>query len=85
MIEAEADDQADIIWGSVIQDDMDDKINITVIATGFDSASSVKLTEPTTVNTIAAAAPAKPNRVIAAPADLDGDLDVPAYIRMKAD
>src|SRR5215207_8554312 len=38
MIEAEADPNADIIWGSVIRDDMHDEIQVTVIATGFDSA-----------------------------------------------
>src|SRR6188768_1809844 len=37
LIESEADDNADIIWGSVIKEDLDDEIRITVIATGFDS------------------------------------------------
>ncbi|MCV4731862.1 cell division protein FtsZ, partial [Escherichia coli] len=39
MIEAEADEQADIIWGSVIREDLMDEIKVTVIATGFDSAA----------------------------------------------
>ncbi len=40
MIETEADDNADIIWGSVIREDMGDEIRITVIATGFDTAAA---------------------------------------------
>src|SRR6476659_3458614 len=43
MIEQEADDNADIIGGSVIREDMGDEIRITVIATGFDTASAAKL------------------------------------------
>src|SRR5206468_4259237 len=46
MIEAEADDNADIIWGSVIRDDMLDKIRVTVIATGFESAASANYLKP---------------------------------------
>ena len=46
IIESEADDQADIIWGSVIKEDMDDEIRITVIATGFDTAASVAAPKP---------------------------------------
>jgi cell division protein FtsZ len=37
LIEAEADEDADIIWGTVFDDEMDDAVKITVIATGFDS------------------------------------------------
>src|SRR3954452_5327053 len=46
LIESEADDQADIIWGSVIKEDMDDEIRITVIATGFDTAASMATPKP---------------------------------------
>ncbi len=86
LIESEADDNADIIWGSVIKEDMDDEIRITVIATGFDSQ-------------IAAALPTKPKadaahavgRVAAAdillPSDLipAENLDVPTFMRRHAD
>src|SRR5688500_1220440 len=37
LIEAEAHDEADIIWGTVFNDEMEDQVKITVIATGFDS------------------------------------------------
>src|SRR4051795_3474494 len=46
IIEGEADDHADIIWGSVIKDDMTDEVRITVIATGFDTAASVATPKP---------------------------------------
>ena len=36
MIEEESDDNADIIWGNVIKEGMNDEIKVTVIATGFD-------------------------------------------------
>lgn len=37
LIESEAHDEADIIWGTVFNDEMDDAVKITVIATGFES------------------------------------------------
>lgn len=37
LIEAEAHDEADIIWGTVFNDEMNDEVKITVIATGFES------------------------------------------------
>src|SRR3954462_4273237 len=46
MIETEADDNADIIWGSVIKEDMGDEIRITVIATGFDSQQHIAVPKP---------------------------------------
>ena len=86
LIESEADDNADIIWGSVIKEDMDDEIRITVIATGFDSQ-------------VVAALPSKPkadaahavSRVVAADILLPNDLvpaenlDVPTFMRRHAD
>lgn len=37
LIESEAHDDADIIWGTVFNDEMEDDVRITVIATGFDT------------------------------------------------
>ncbi len=37
MISNKADENANIIWGSVIDENMDDEISVTVIATGFNS------------------------------------------------
>lgn len=82
MIESESDDNADIIWGSVIKPDMDDEITITVIATGFDTAVEVA----TPIPQVAAAngttgSPMYPSIEI----KKEEDLDVPTFIRRQAD
>ena len=83
MIESEADDNADIIWGSVIQQDMADEIRITVIATGFDSALASKLPKPRAQEAQAAVAVNAPYpHVDLGPVD---DIDVPTFMRRQAD
>ena len=57
MIEQEADENADIIWGSVIKDDLQDEIKVTVIATGFDTASQSAIPQPRMEHTAAVGAP----------------------------
>ncbi|MEJ7624453.1 MAG: cell division protein FtsZ [Pyrinomonadaceae bacterium] len=84
MIEQEADDNADIIWGSVIKEDAGDEIRITVIATGFDTQSAVQLPKPK---------PTEAVRAVAAPLSFapsgeladDEDIDVPTFMRRQAD
>jgi cell division protein FtsZ len=39
LVQAEADDNANIIFGSVVDQSMKDEVRVTVIATGFDKAS----------------------------------------------
>ncbi|MFT3745657.1 MAG: cell division protein FtsZ [Pyrinomonadaceae bacterium] len=88
LIEREADDNADIIWGSVIKEDMDDEIRITVIATGFDSVLAAQLPKPGMQNTHAVAAGASPKPAdIMLPPDLQpvDNLDVPTFMRRQAD
>ncbi|MGB7202879.1 MAG: cell division protein FtsZ [Pyrinomonadaceae bacterium] len=89
MIESEADDQADIIWGSVIKDDMADEIRITVIATGFDSQVAVKTVKPQTTDTkaVSTAAGATKAADILLPPDLVPveNIDVPTFMRRQAD
>jgi cell division protein FtsZ len=85
MIETEADDNADIIWGSVIKDDMDDEIRITVIATGFDTHAAAHMPKPKAAEAaVAVAAPAPPPFV---PKDITPveNLDVPTFMRRQAD
>ena len=90
IIRESADDDANIIFGAVIDESITDEMRITVIATGFDK-------EVTSVASAAAttAIPAPPPRFVARPADdlprpmmsnprVD-DLDVPTFIRKKAD
>ena len=83
MIESEADDNADIIWGSVIKDDMDDEIRITVIATGFDSHMSAQIPKPR----IAEAAAVSSTSVPFVPSGLGAveNIDVPTFMRRQAD
>ena len=87
MIEGEADDNADIIWGSVIRDDMGDQIKITVIATGFDSAASVSQPAPKVAEANAIAAAARANYASQQGDEnvVSADLDVPTFMRMQAD
>src|SRR5512132_3955340 len=90
IIRESADDDANIIFGAVIDETLTDEMKITVIATGFDrEATSVASAAATT------AIPAPPPRFVARPSDdlprpmmgsprVD-DLDVPTFIRKKAD
>lgn len=82
MIEEESDDNADIIWGNVVKEDMDDEIKVTVIATGFDSAiGSIKpLPRPVEALAVNSAAAG-----IGPGVAKSEDLDVPTYIRRQAD
>ena len=87
MIEAETDDDADIIWGNVIKEDMDDEIMITVIATGFDTAMQMTKLPPKTIETAAAAGSPIPipTSYSSAPINKDENMDVPTFIRRQAD
>src|SRR5215207_5795260 len=90
IIRESADDDANIIFGAVIDENLGDEMRITVIATGFDrEVSSIASAAATT------AIPAPPPRYVVRPADdlprpmmgtprVD-DLDVPTFIRKKAD
>lgn len=84
MIEAEADEQADIIWGSVIREDLMDEIKVTVIATGFDTAAQATLPSPTSYGVQHAAVNAGPANA-AVDSLRNDDLDVPTFIRRQAD
>jgi cell division protein FtsZ len=90
IIRESADDDANIIFGAVIDETLTDEMKITVIATGFDrEAQSLASAAATT------AIPAPPPRYVARPSDdlprpMMGtsrveDLDVPTFIRKKAD
>ena len=88
IIEGEADDHADIIWGSVIKDDMTDEVRITVIATGFDTAASVATPKPRIVEPVQAVATGgAPTPTPYVPRDASGaeNLDVPTFMRRQAD
>ncbi|HEY0172120.1 MAG TPA: cell division protein FtsZ [Pyrinomonadaceae bacterium] len=85
IIRESADDDANIIFGAVIDESLRDEMKITVIATGFDKDMSDAGT------THAASAPPSRNQYApdlasrpVAPSRSD-DLDVPTFIRKKAD
>jgi cell division protein FtsZ len=91
IIREAADEEANIIFGAVIDETMRDEMKITVIATGFDR-------EAVAIGTSAGAenlAAAPPRYVPRGPDELPArtavgqtradDLDVPAFIRKKAD
>lgn len=91
IIREAADDDANIIFGAVIDETLQDEMKITVIATGFDkeSADSGSATSN-------AALPPTPARYTQRPGDdlarpninnpaRPDDLDVPTFIRKKAD
>ncbi len=84
LIEAEAHDDADIIWGTVFNDDNDDTVRITVIATGFDSVNYASMTSPGTFADSAPIGSFPARSGFAQPAD-DEDLSVPTFIRRQAD
>lgn len=95
LIHDAADPSANIIFGTVLDEKMQDEMKITVIATGFDRAGeeaadkvqplTTRQTPNVAVNTrvstssnAAGHQPATPNRH-------NDDLDVPTFIRKKAD
>ncbi len=83
MIEAEADDNADIIWGSVIKEDLGDEIRITVIATGFDSQAVISQPQPKAAEAHAVSSA----RIPFQPGDLNvnEDFEEPTFRRRQAD
>lgn len=87
LINEEADDDATIIFGTIIDSDMEDKIQITVIATGFDNQAAMIMPTPrTTIETKAMGQAA--NRPIMKPTDPvedEEDFEKPTFIRRQAD
>jgi cell division protein FtsZ len=87
IIREAADEDANIIFGAVIDETLHDEMKITVIATGFDKESA-----DSGRNASHTGMPATPPRYTRAPGDdltrtavNSADLDVPTFIRKKAD
>ncbi|MEO8434733.1 MAG: cell division protein FtsZ [Pyrinomonadaceae bacterium] len=89
MIREAADEDANIIFGAVIDETMRDEMKITVIATGFTHEAVSMIAPPASVPQ-----PAAPPRYTQRPGDdltrtgvnaRTEDLDVPTFIRKKAD
>jgi len=88
IIREAADDDANIIFGAVIDENLRDEMKITVIATGF-GQESISAASSAAISSL----PAAP-RYVQRPADdpmrpmmhaRSEDLDVPTFIRKKAD
>ena len=92
IIREAADDDANIIFGAVIDEDLKDEMKITVIATGFDK-ESVSVATASSAATMPAVTPRYAPRPSPPPDELPrpminaraDDLDVPTFIRKKAD
>jgi cell division protein FtsZ len=88
LIRKTAHPEANIIFGAVIDESMDDKINITVIATGFDMTSQQRPALVRQVSTRAAEPKVAP-RTVPVPdfpvRVLDNEnLDIPAFLRKRS-
>jgi cell division protein FtsZ len=89
IIREAADEDANIIFGAVIDENLRDEMKITVIATGF-GQESVGVASAASVSAL----PVAPPRFVQRPSDdlprpmmhaRPDDLDVPTFIRKKAD
>jgi len=89
IIREAADEDANIIFGAVIDENLRDEMKITVIATGF-GQEAVAVASAASVSTM----PSAPPRYVQRPSDdlprpmmhsRPDDLDVPTFIRKKAD
>jgi cell division protein FtsZ len=83
MIQEEAHDDANIIFGAVIDENLNDEIRITVIATGFGVAKEETKPVAPTVATVANLTPQKNRKVVHLGTIVD-DLDSPTWQRKKA-
>ena len=93
LIHEEADEDADIIFGTVIDDTMMDEVKITVIATGFTQALQAQKVpeafnsqQPRAAAQSAGPAPAPPSPPSSSGGPLRiEDMEIPTFIRKKMD
>ena len=86
LIESEAHDEADIIWGTVFNDEMEDSVKITVIATGFESEHYGVMPSGGQQNEQTQAAAQFSVRTGFTQSERgEEDLNVPTFIRRQAD
>jgi cell division protein FtsZ len=87
LVQESAHEDANILFGAVIDDSMSAEVKVTVIATGFERAVAevVAPPPPTNVRAISAAQSVMGSLPAAEPAKPPVELDVPTFIRRKAD
>ena len=86
LIQDEADEEANIIFGAVIDETLGEDLSITVIATGFDEAeSAVQDARPPTLSSVKGGlrTPAGPRKVVHLGTLVDDDLDTPTWQRKR--
>src|ERR687892_166444 len=81
MVQEEAHDDANIIFGSVIDDSIIDQIRITVIATGFGEDKEERKPAPASIPSIANAS--QKNKKVVHLGTIVDDLDTPTWQRKK--
>ena len=86
IIHSAADPEANIIFGTVTDEKMHNEMKITVIATGFgNSMIAGENLYALRINSPTPPPPTRPGGGQTSPLRATGDLDVPAFIRKKAD
>jgi len=83
MIQEEAHDEANIIFGSVIDENMTDEIRITVIATGFGEDRQDRKPVPVNVNVASITSGPQRNKKVVDLGTIVDDLDTPTWQRRK--
>ncbi|MGI9035420.1 MAG: cell division protein FtsZ [Pyrinomonadaceae bacterium] len=88
LIHEEAHDDANIIFGTVFDEDMGDEVKITVIATGFDNQRQAAIPEPLYAVPPATGNPPTNNSPTGSRPAVkikEEDINVPTFIRRQAD
>ncbi|MGI8556379.1 MAG: cell division protein FtsZ [Pyrinomonadaceae bacterium] len=95
LIHEEAHDDANIIFGTVFDESMEDEVKITVIATGFDSQEQQAVPESSSIpfsSTPSSSTPSPVSSIInrqpitrIAEKSKEEDINVPTFIRRQAD
>jgi cell division protein FtsZ len=98
LIQAEAHEDANIIFGTVVDETMGDEIRITVIATGFEEAETIRgnvtsfgslrrsnLSVPTYIRNEKPMDAASAGKAGPADEEENPDLEIPTFLRRQAD
>ena len=81
LIHKEAHEDANIIWGMVIDSTMQDELRVTVIATGFGKAEEKAVPAATTVAGATAATVARLKKIAPVSLNTKENRDIPAFLR----
>ncbi len=85
LIHQEADENANIIFGTVFDEEMGDRVKITVIATGFDNQEKVEIPQTMTAATQTDSYSGGYSSIKPIDEKKNEDINVPTFIRRQAD